>query len=174
MYRGSSHVPKLRIQMTEVRSQKPDLLGADGGPGADAPGPSEAPVEAGTASEAVRREIRSFEDLDVFRRAYRLALDIHRASLGFPAYEQSGLADQVRRASKSIPANLAEGFGKQRYSGREFKRFLAVGIGSADEMRVWIRFCYDLGYIEQATWQSWRDELQEIAKMLSGLHKSWK
>ena len=58
--------------------------------------------------------VGSFEDLDVFRRAYRASLDIHRASLGFPAIEQYALGDQVRRASKSICANIAEGFGKQR------------------------------------------------------------
>ena len=49
-----------------------------------------------------------FEDMDVFQRAYRVSLDIHRVSLKLPKAEQYGLADQMRRASKSIPANLAE------------------------------------------------------------------
>jgi four helix bundle protein len=44
-----------------------------------------------------------------------------------------------------------------------------MALGSADEMRVWSRYCLDLGYIDEATWQSWRDEYQEIAKMLQGL-----
>ena len=113
---------------------------------------------------------RSFEDLDVFQRAYRLSLEIHRESLGFPAIEQRALGDQVRRASKSITANLAEGFGKQRLSQAEFKRFIMMAIGSADEMRVWARYCFDLGYVDEATWSRWRDEYQEIAKMLQGLH----
>ena len=52
------------------------------------------------------------EDLEVFRRAYRLSLEVHRMSLEFPRIEQFALADQVRRASKSICANIAEGFGK--------------------------------------------------------------
>ena len=51
------------------------------------------------------------EDLGVFQRAYRLSLEVHRASLEFPRIEQFGLAGQIRRASKSICANLAEGFG---------------------------------------------------------------
>ena len=59
------------------------------------------------------------EDLEVFRRAYRLSLEVHRASLEFPRIEQFALADQVRRASKSICANLAEGFGRQRLSRPE-------------------------------------------------------
>jgi hypothetical protein len=57
--------------------------------------------------------VRGFEDLEVFRRAYRVSLEVHRASLEFPAIEQRALADQIRRASKSICANLAEGFGRE-------------------------------------------------------------
>ena len=120
------------------------------------------------------RAISTFEDLEVFKRAYRVSLEVHRISLKFPQTEQYGLADQIRRASKSICANLAEGFGKQSRSTVEFRRYIQISIGSADEMRVWIRYCLDLGYIDQATWQHWRDEYQEIAKMLQGLSKSWK
>ena len=117
------------------------------------------------------RTIAAFEDLEVFQRAYRLSLSVHRASLNFPAVEQYALADQVRRASKSICANLAEGFGKQ-HSAAEFKRFVLMSIGSSDEMRVWIRYCVDLGYIDETTWIAWRDEYQTISKMLHGLARS--
>ena len=113
----------------------------------------------------------SFEDLEVFKRAYRLSLTVHRESLNFPKIEQRALGDQVRRASKTIPANIAEGFGKQRQSPAEFKRFLMMAMGSADEMRVWSRYCLYLGYIDEATWKRWRDEYEEIAKMLQGLHR---
>ena len=122
---------------------------------------------------SVEKTIRSFEDLEVFQRAYRLSLDIHRASLEFPKIEQYALADQVRRASKAICANLAEGFAKQRRSPAEYRRFLQMAIGSADEMRVWLRYCVDLGYIDQPTWIRWRDEYQAIARMLTGLHAAW-
>ena len=115
------------------------------------------------------RAVRSFEDLAVFKRAYRLSLEVHRLSLVFPGIEQRALGDQVRRASKSICANIAEGFGKQRQSAAEFRRFLMMAMGSADEMRVWARYCFDLGYIEEGKWQEWRDEYQEIARMLHGL-----
>ena len=112
---------------------------------------------------------RTFEDLAVFQRAYRVSLEVHRMSLDVPKIEHYGLADQVRRASKSICANIAEGFGKQRQSTVEFKRFLMIAMGSADEMRVWSRYCLDLGYIDEPVWRRWRDEYQEIAKMLNGL-----
>ena len=113
--------------------------------------------------------VERFEDLQVFQKAYRISLEIHKASLTFPREEQYGLADQVRRASKSIPVNIAEGFGKQAASSAEFRRFLAMAIGSADEMRVWCRYCYDLGYVDEATWQAWRDAYRDIARMLTAL-----
>ena len=109
----------------------------------------------------------------MFQRAYRLSLEVHRRSLSFPATEQYGFAEQLRRASKSICANLAEGFAKQRGSSPEFRRFLLMAIGSSDEMRVWARYCLDLGYIDAETWQQWRDEYQEISKMLQGLRRTW-
>ncbi len=120
------------------------------------------------------KAVKSFEDLEVFKKAYRISLEIHKTSLGFPKHEQfNGLADQMRRASKGICANIAEGYGKQRISKAEFKRYLQIAIGSADEMRVWLRYCHDLGYIKQSDWQNWRDIYQDVAKMLTGLHKNW-
>jgi four helix bundle protein len=94
---------------------------------------------------------------------------VHRVSLGFPSIEQYDLGRQIRRSSKSVCANLAEGFGKQRQSRAEFHRFVMMALGSADEMRVWSRYCLDLGYIEESTWRRWRDDYQEVARMLQGL-----
>src|SRR5271170_3647586 len=117
--------------------------------------------------------VSSVEDLDVFRRAYVISLDLHQASLKFPEIEQfGGLADQIRRASKSICGNIAEGFGKQRRSNAEFKRYLLMAIGSADEMQVWVRYCADLEYIDQGAFARWRDEYRQIAKMLQGLYST--
>ena len=111
------------------------------------------------------------EELDVFRRAYALSLEVHRTSLEFPRIEQWALADQVRRASKSICANLAEGFGRQQQSKPEFRRFVMMALGSADEMQVWSLYCRDLGYIGNEVAERWRGENREIARMLSGLHR---
>ncbi len=119
------------------------------------------------------KAIEKFEDLMVFQKAYKVSLEIHKLSLEMPQVEQYALADQVRRASKSICANIAEGFGKQSISKIDFKRYLAIAIGSAEEMRVWIRYCYDLDYITESDWERFSDEYRDIAKMLSGLHKKW-
>src|SRR5260370_19869299 len=112
------------------------------------------------------------EDLEVFRRAYRLSLEVPRASLEFPRIEQFAMADQIRRASKSICANLAEGFGRQQQSKPEFRRFVMMALGSADEMQVWSLYCRDLGYIGNEVAERWRGDDRGIARLLSGLRRS--
>ena len=119
--------------------------------------------------ETRRKRVVSFEDLEVFQRAYRMSLDVHRASLKMPSIEQHALADQLRRASKSVCANIAEGYGRQKGSKAEFRRFVRMAIGSSDEMRVWARYAFDLGYVDDAVWRRWRDEYQTISRMLQSL-----
>ena len=119
----------------------------------------------------MKSEPSTFEDLEVFQRAYRVSLELHRASLQFPKVEQfAGLADQMRRASKSICGNIAEGHGKRRRSKAEFKRYLLMAIGSTDEMQVWLKYCSDLEYVDQKSCVQWRDEYRQIARMLQGLY----
>ena len=107
------------------------------------------------------------EDLEVFARAYRVSLEVHRASLEVPRIEQFALADQIRPASKSICANLAEGFSRQQQSKPEFCRFLIMAIGSADEMQVWTMYCRDLGYIGADIAERWQGEYREIAREIA-------
>ena len=108
--------------------------------------------------------------LKVFQRAYRLSLDLHRASIGWPRVEQyGGVADQLRRSSKSVCALLVEGGGRQAGSDAEFRRYLMMAIGSADEARLWCCYAADLGYVAPALAQDWQSELSEIARMLQGL-----
>ena len=119
------------------------------------------------------QRVQQVGDLEVFRRAYVLSLELHRASLEFPRIEQFALADQLRRSSKSICANLAEGFAKQSYSAAEYRRYLTVAIGSSDETQLWLRYCIDLGYIEEVAGQRWIADYVEISRMLQGLYASW-
>ena len=96
---------------------------------------------------------RDVWELDAFRRAYAMSLDVHRVSLGFPKSEQyGGVADQVRRSSKAVCALLAEGSGRQLGSNTEFRRYVVMALGSADETRLWSAYCRDLGY----TRRRWR------------------
>jgi four helix bundle protein len=121
----------------------------------------------------MREKIERVEDLEVFRRAYRLSLEVHRSSLELPRIEQFALADQLRRSSKSVCANLAEGFAKQGYSAAEYRRYLMAAIGSSDETQLWLRYCIDLGYIEDVAGRKWIDGYVEISRMLQGLYASW-
>ena len=110
--------------------------------------------------------------LKVFQRAYRLSLDLHRASLQWPRAEQhGGIADQLRRASKSVCALLVEGAGRQPGSDAEFRRYVVMAIGSADEARLWCAYAADLGLAPAAPVRAWQRELSEIARMLQGLRQ---
>ena len=117
--------------------------------------------------------IKDFTDLVVYRKAYEKSLEVHRETMNYPRHEQYELGSQIRRASKGICATIAEGFGKQNVSKQEFKRFLLMAMGSADEMRVWARYSFDLGYIDADRWKDWNKSYSDIAKMLNGLHAKW-
>jgi four helix bundle protein len=117
-----------------------------------------------------RRQAWTVEDLEVFKRAYALSLAVHRTSLDFPKIEQyGGLADQLRRASKSVCGLLAEGAGRQHDSPREFARYVTMAMGSAEEARLWCRYAADLGYADAATAAAWQEEFSQVIRMLYGL-----
>jgi four helix bundle protein len=108
--------------------------------------------------------------LKVFQRAYRLSLDLHRASQRWPRAEQyGGVADQLRRASKSVCALLVEGGGRQPGSDAEFRRYVTMAIGSADEARLWCCYAADLDLAPAAIAAEWQRDFSEIARMLNGL-----
>ena len=111
--------------------------------------------------------------LHVFQRAYRLSLELHRVSLGWPRAEQyGGVADQLRRASKSVCALMVEGAGRQPGSDAEFRRYLSMAMGSADEARLWCDYAADLGYVTSEVSLGWQDELGQIARMLHGVRQN--
>lgn len=111
-----------------------------------------------------------YEDLEVFKRAYGLSLEMHRASLTWPREEQfGGIADQLRRSSKSVCALLAEGSARQWSSQAEFRRYVIMAMGSADEVRLWCRYAEDLGYVEEAVARRWQEEAGVVARMLQSL-----
>ena len=110
------------------------------------------------------------EGLRVFQLAYDLSLDVHRASLLWPKVEQhGGVADQVRRASKAVCALLKEGAGRRPWSEAEYRRYLVMALGSADEAGLWCRYAEDLGYAEAGQALRWRASFAEVARMLQGV-----
>jgi four helix bundle protein len=115
---------------------------------------------------------KNFEDLEVFKIAFKTSIEIHKISLNFPKIEQYELASQLRRSSKSICSNLAEGFSKQSVSKAEFKRFITICLGSCNETRVWLRYCLELGYLKKDEYVGLREVYLRIAKMLGSLRSN--
>ena len=120
-----------------------------------------------------RKFIRSYEDLDVYQRSMALLKPVHDMVLKFPDYEKFDLANQLRRASKSIPANIAEGYGKRR-SAKEFQSFLSHALGSATEMEVHLKIARALDYIsaDEFTWL--HAEYEIVGKQLYRLMQHWR
>ncbi len=116
--------------------------------------------------------VRGYDDLIAYQKSYEMALHIYRRSERFPREERYGITNQIRRASLSIPLNIAEGYGKKE-SAAEFKRYLAMCQGSCNEVIVLVRFCRDLGYLEQAESEEMEKEYVEIGKMVYSLHRNW-
>ena len=117
--------------------------------------------------------ITHYKELKVYVKSYQAALDVYRIAKTFPREELYGLASQLKRAATSIPLNIAEGYGK-RQSVNEFKRFLMMSIGSADEVRVLLDFSKDLQFIAPEVYTTLYVMYDEIGKMLNALHKNWK
>ena len=117
-------------------------------------------------SHKVQEFSQSHSDLQIYQRAYAISLDIYKVSKFFPKEERYAITDQLRRASSSICANIAEGYGRQLTSNADFKRFLVIAKGSCHEMDVWIDFCRDLDFISLDQSKVWKQEYTEISKML--------
>jgi four helix bundle protein len=93
----------------------------------------------------VGEKVSSYYELEVYRVGYELALKVHQMTQKFPGEEKYELGSQLRRAAVSIPANIAEGYGRKK-SPAEFKHFLRNALGSSNEMCVLLNLSADLGY----------------------------
>jgi len=81
----------------------------------------------------------SYRDLEVYQIAHRLGIELHRFSLSLPKYESYEIGSQLRRASKSISANIVEGYGRRRYKA-DYVRFLVYAHSSCDETIEWVEY----------------------------------
>jgi four helix bundle protein len=115
--------------------------------------------------------IKTYKDLNVFRESYRLSLKVSRTTRKFPGPEQFELARQLRRAARSIPANIVEGWAK-RASAQEFKRYLQVAIGSCDECKLRTEMSRDEGFLTAEECTSLENEFNVVGAMLKSLWKN--
>ncbi|MFO7890764.1 MAG: four helix bundle protein [bacterium] len=116
--------------------------------------------------------MKDFRKLNVWEKAHKLTLEIYKQTTFFPKEELFGLISQIRRASISIPSNIAEGCG--RGSNLELARFCQIAMGSASELEYQILLAKDLNYFQEPIYKSINDNLIEIKKMLASLIKKLK
>jgi four helix bundle protein len=111
--------------------------------------------------------MRDFRQINVWAKSHALTLQIYKTTATFPREELYGLTSQLRRASASIPANIAEGYG--RVGDAELARFLQIGMGSAYEVEYHLILAYDLNLISGPVNEQLQSGIVEVKKMLAGL-----
>ena len=109
--------------------------------------------------------INSFRDLIVYQKAFRLAMEIFEVSKTFPKEEKYSLTDQIRRSSRSVTSNIAEGWAKKIYP-KHFVSKLSDSLGEEYETEVWLSFSKDCGYIDLEKYMYFIKEYEEVRKML--------
>ena len=109
--------------------------------------------------------INSFKDLIVYQKAYTLAMEIFELTKTFPKEEKYSLTDQVRRSSRSIPANIAEAWSKKIYP-KHFLSKLSDSLGEEYETEVWLDFSRDCQYITLQAHTELIEKYDEVRRML--------
>lgn len=117
--------------------------------------------------------IKTFFDLKIFKISYQLAMDIFNVTRNFPKEERYSLTDQIVRSSRSVSANIAEGWGKRVYEN-EFKKHLIYAMGSQEETKVWLLFAKDCKYLPIETFDSLNRKYNEMGTRIYKLYENWK
>jgi len=113
--------------------------------------------------------IKSYKDLEIWKKSVELVKDIYIITKDFPKSETYALVDQIRRAALSIPSNIAEGHARQHK--REFRQFLFIALGSLAELETQLIIAGKLGYLEKEKLNQSLKEMDAIGKMTRGLIK---
>jgi four helix bundle protein len=111
--------------------------------------------------------LKDYKELEVWQKAVNLATALYKVTSSFPGTEKFGLTAQVRRAAASVPANIAEGWG--RGSTKEYVQFLLVARGSLLELETHLIIASRLGYLGPEESEEPRKQLESVSKMLNRL-----
>lgn len=111
--------------------------------------------------------MRDFHNYIVWQRGHQFALDVYKQTKSFPKEELFGMTSQLRRASTSIPINVAEGCGRR--SDAEFAHFLNIAAGSASEVEEELLLSFDLEFLDKEPFLQLDKEVKEIKAMLGKL-----
>jgi four helix bundle protein len=113
-------------------------------------------------------KIKSFKDLKMWQKGMEIVRDVYSLTMDFPKEELYGLTAQMRRASISIPSNIAEGF--KRYHNKEYAQFLHVVLGSAAELETQLLISNELGFLKSdKLLNDVLEKIDHLAKMTSSL-----
>lgn len=118
-------------------------------------------------SPGQEQDLRDFRNLKVWRKAHDLTLAVYQATRRFPREELFGLTTQIRRSCESIPANIAEGCGRD--GSAELNRFLQIAMGSASELEYHLLLSHDLKLLSDLQYERLSGELIEVKRMLASL-----
>ena len=116
--------------------------------------------------------IRTFKDLTVYQEGFRLAMSVFQATRGFPKEELYALSNQMRNASRSVPANIAEGWAKRKHVAI-FRRQLLDAMGSVSEMFVWLDMAESCGYLTQDVHKTLYEAYESLGRRLHQLTTTW-
>ena len=111
---------------------------------------------------------RGYKDLKVFQLSYKLAMDIFHITKTFPQEEKYSLTDQIRRSSRSIPANISEAWKKRIYP-KMFVSKIVDAAGEAGETEIWLDFAKDTGYLVKERYDELVSGYDEVNRMLYGM-----
>ncbi|MDN5354995.1 MAG: hypothetical protein PWQ09_1751 [Candidatus Cloacimonadota bacterium] len=120
-------------------------------------------------------KIKTHKDLDVYKLAFKSAMEIFKLSKSFPSEEKYSLTDQIRRSSRSVCANLGEAFRARRYE-KSFISKLSISECEAGETQVWLDFALSCGYIDKEIHENLFDHYDHILAMLVNMiinPKNW-
>ena len=110
--------------------------------------------------------MRDFKQFVVWQKSHRLTLQAYKCTQSFPREELFGLTSQIRRSAASVPANIAEGSG--RNGDKELARFLNISAGSASELQYHFILAHDLGYLKTDEFNQLENQVIEVKRMLTG------
>jgi four helix bundle protein len=115
---------------------------------------------------------QSYRDLDIYKMAHKLAIEINEMSLKLPQFELYEEGSQIRKSSKSVTSNIVEGFGRRRYK-QEFIKFLTYSIASCDENRDHLDTLYETKSLSDTEkYEYFCEEYDHLGKMISNFIKS--
>ena len=114
--------------------------------------------------------LKTYKDLNVWKKAYALCLKIYGLSKNFPVEERYGLTSQIKRSAVSIPSNIAEGYGRKTTA--DYIRMLYISYGSICELETQVLLAGDLGFIERTALDKAIASITEIERMLKALINS--